>query len=626
MPKGEGEEMVIRLQDVNDTLDDAVAKSSIQLLGSSRSTLVPKYRTTSEDEPDESLSESDDGDSDASNLNSKDIDDEEESVDEESEGDDSAAQSDWRDTGRRHARSNRRAIGDLDHNPFEDEDDIDFSDGDDGEIWEGQPSDTQALSFVPNCSREAGPSTRKDWVRIIYQLDVIPDSLYASSNGGAEDDLFQVKEQRLTQDVDCDRTKRPVRIQGGQHASDLDSYQYLFFLGNAKTSGADEDDSDREGDKDLENLEPGDVDEIGGEGNVSTKDRDALAAKKQMLKEKFDEQYDDPESSKPDFYTEKKNEISKQLELNKVAFAGMDETSRALVEGYHPGTYVRIEIENVPCEMIEHFDPEYPVILGGLLSAEERLGFVQVRLKRHRWFTRTLKTNDPLVMSMGWRRFQTLPVYSLDDHSIRMRMLKYTPEHMHCYATFYGPAEVPNTGFCAFNTLSQGSAGFRISATGVVLDVDCSTKIVKKLKLTGVPYKIHKNTAFIKDMFNSALEVAKFEGANIRTVSGIRGQIKKAASKPEGAFRATFEDKILLSGAYPTKCHMPQSPRGLNTFRRCRFLESMVCYPTSEVLQPDHLTTIAQQARMVRDETHRSDSSGRGPQNTTASQFDVQDH
>jgi ribosome biogenesis protein BMS1 len=115
-------------------------------------------------------------------------------------------------------------------------------------------------------------------------------------------------------------------------------------------------------------------------------------------------------------------------------------------------------------------------------------------------------------------------------------------------------------------SFSNAKPGFRIAATGVVLNVDESTEIVKKLKLTGYPYKIFRNTAFIRDMFSSAIEIAKFEGASIKTVSGIRGQIKRALSKPEGHFRAAFEDKILMSDIvflrawYPVKPHRFYNP------------------------------------------------------------------
>ncbi|KAF6107650.1 BMS1 ribosome biogenesis factor [Phyllostomus discolor] len=266
--------------------------------------------------------------------------------------------------------------------------------------------------------------------------------------------------------------------------------------------------------------------------------------KKRKLKELFDAEYDEGENT---YFDDLKGEMQKQTQLNRAEFEDQDDEARVQYEGFRPGMYVRIEIENVPCEFVLNFDPHYPIILGGLGNSEGSLGYVQMRLKKHRWYKKILKSRDPVIFSVGWRRFQTIPLYYIEDHNGRQRLLKYTPQHMHCGATFWGPITPQGTGVLAIQFVSGITPDFRIAATGIVLDLDKSIKIVKKLKLTGFPYKIFKNTSFIKGMFNSALEVAKFEGAVVRTVSGIRGQIKKALRAPEGAFRASFEDKLLMS-------------------------------------------------------------------------------
>jgi len=151
-------------------------------------------------------------------------------------------------------------------------------------------------------------------------------------------------------------------------------------------------------------------------------------------------------------------------------------------------------------------------------------------------------------VSLGWRRFQTIAVYSMRDDNGRYRFIKYTPEHLHCYCTFWGPITPQGKGMLSVQKLGRTDSGFRISSTGTILEADKAVSVVKKLKCIGTPFKIFSKTAFIKDMFTSALEVTKFEGGKLQTVSGIRGIIKKAVKEGSaGSFRATFEDKILLS-------------------------------------------------------------------------------
>ena len=368
-------------------------------------------------------------------------------------------------------------------------------------------------------------------------------------------------------------------------------------LQNGEANGEGESDKDfqaigedDEGDGAFEDLETGEVhgqvDAVARteeQGQNLEAERERNARRKEELKLRFEEEDregfandkanarrensgDEEEFREDDWYDAQKAQIQKQLDINRAEFDQMDELSRIRVEGHKAGTYARVVLENVPYEFCTNFNPRFPLLIGGLTATEDRFGFVQVRIKRHRWHKKILKTNDPLIFSLGWRRFQATPLYSISDSRTRNRMLKYTPEHMHCFGTFYGPLIAPNTGFCCVQNLSNKNPGFRVSATGVVLNVDESTEIVKKLKLTGHPYKIFKNTAFIKDMFGSSLEIAKFEGASIRTVSGVRGQIKRALSKPEGHFRATFEDKILMSDIvflrawYPVRPHRFYNP------------------------------------------------------------------
>ncbi|OQE46588.1 hypothetical protein PENCOP_c001G08884 [Penicillium coprophilum] len=506
--------------------------------------------------------------------------------------------------------------GDEDEDEDQDEDEGDEDDEEGNVRWK-----ENMLANAKSLHGKRPPFRVSDLSRMMYDESITPLDVVKTWRGEDSDDE-EDEEDRTADDEGEDffkKTNNEKKDQADFRAIPEYDYDELerkwrdeelleliklrFITGKLSGGGSDDEDEDMdedededEGDGDYEDLESGEVfngikedgdedeEEEGDDEPENAADleaeRERNAKKKEELKLRFEEEdregfgkvqdgtHDgiDGQFGEDDWYDLQKAKLQKQADINRAEFELLDPASRARAEGYKAGTYARIVLENVPYEFVSKFNPRFPVIVGGLAPTEDRFGYVQIRIKRHRWHKKILKSNDPLIFSLGWRRFQTMPIYSTSDSRTRNRMLKYTPEHMHCFATFYGPLVAPNTGFLCVNSFSNKNPGFRIAATGVVQSVDEHTEIVKKLKLTGHPYKIFKNTAFIKDMFTSGLEIAKFEGASIKTVSGIRGQIKRALSKPDGCFRATFEDKILMSDIvflrawYPIKPHRYYNP------------------------------------------------------------------
>lgn len=108
-------------------------------------------------------------------------------------------------------------------------------------------------------------------------------------------------------------------------------------------------------------------------------DDDELVAKKQKLKASFNEEYDSKQQGvEHDHFSEMKEKLAAQAELNKSTFEGMADELRWQLEGFPAGCYVRMETKDIPCELIERFDPRQPLIVGGLSPGEEKLSYLQV--------------------------------------------------------------------------------------------------------------------------------------------------------------------------------------------------------------------------------------------------------
>jgi len=191
--------------------------------------------------------------------------------------------------------------------------------------------------------------------------------------------------------------------------------------GEDDEDGFGDDDEDDEGDGAFEDLETGethgaeeeDEEKSEEEPEVSLEaEREKNARRKEELKLRFEEEDregfkndkavarregGDDEFGEDDWYDAQKAMLQKQLDINKAEFGELDESQRTSVEGYRAGKYAKIVIEGVPAEFVNRFQARLPIIVGGLSATEDRFGFVQVRIKRHRWHKKIRKCTRKAV-------------------------------------------------------------------------------------------------------------------------------------------------------------------------------------------------------------------------------------
>ena len=211
----------------------------------------------------------------------------------------------------------------------------------------------------------------------------------------------------------------------------LESLRDKFVTGNWE--------SKEEADGDFEDLETGE--KYGPNGEIDSDDddddsthgmndaeiREHNVTKKLSRKGKFDDEEgkSEKDTADPDAENEYidslKREKEARLQRNKLEFGEEGDSARIRHEGYRQGYYCRIRIDGVPHEFLEAHDPNLPLVLGGLTPQETNRGFTRCRIKKHRWHKKILKCNDPLVFSVGWRRFQSIPCFSTEDQNGRQR-------------------------------------------------------------------------------------------------------------------------------------------------------------------------------------------------------------
>ncbi|KAH0564049.1 pre-rRNA-processing protein TSR1 homolog [Cotesia glomerata] len=211
--------------------------------------------------------------------------------------------------------------------------------------------------------------------------------------------------------------------------------------------------------------------------------------------------------------------------------------------GVEPGPYITIHVKDVPKEVYEeHIRQKKHLILFGLLSHEQKMSLLNVVLKRTPDpNSEPIASKDKLIFQCGFRRFITAPIFSEHTYTPKHKYLRFFQPGETAVASMYAPIVFPPSPVLCFQQKNNEMP--KLVATGSVLSANPDRLVIKRVILSGHPFKVFKRSASIRFMFYNREDIDWFKPVKLRTKHGRRGHIKEPLGT-HGHMKCVFDGQL----------------------------------------------------------------------------------
>lgn len=184
-------------------------------------------------------------------------------------------------------------------------------------------------------------------------------------------------------------------------------------------------------------------------------------------------------------------------------------------EGVAPFQFITISVAAVPRAFLEQHKAGFSGLLTlfGLLHHEHKTSVLNFSMTRHPTFDGVVKSKDPLIIHTGFRSLVGRPIYSQPSPGDKHKFERFF-QPGRSIATIYGPIQYPPSPALFFKDNGAGQVPSLV-ATGSLHSVNPKRVVVKRIILTGSPYKINRRHATIRYMFFTPEDIQWFKPVEV---------------------------------------------------------------------------------------------------------------